>query len=344
MEYDSEDGNLKKIINPEGHQTIYEYDQHGFPSKITAKAVADAQGVTTDIVTSMGYEYMSGWKLWEKSPRGYVVQYEYDGLGRTIKVVGPDDDDELGWTPEDGTALFRSNNPETVNEFDDVNLDAVLYDALGNKTKYDFDVLGRLVSLVKYEREDNQYLEAAITNLTYDKWGNITEIIDPNGNAVGPVWAHTTKYEYDAMGRNSAIIYPDETSSWSDNPRKEMDFDYSTNTLTIIDEESNRVKEFYDMQSRVVRQVIYNEGQEIESKKYYDGVGNEVIAIAMALDPKESKTFKEYNDLNQLVKVTLPTETVWENGYSVTVTPYQRFVYNKAGQKIKDIVSRGSGT
>ncbi len=335
FEYYPEDGSLKSKITPEGHQTVYEYDQYGLLSKITEKAVEDAQGVTTDIITTMGYDHISGWKLWEKNPRGYVTQYEYDSLGRTKKIIAPDDDDESWWTPDDGLALFRNNNPVTVNDFDDVNLDSLLTDPLGNQTKYDFDELGRLAKLIKYQRKDGQYIEAAVTTLKYDAWGNINEITDPNGNGAGPIWRYTTVYEYDAMGRNSAIIYPDETEILDDNPRVVLNYDYSKNILDITDERGHKTKEYYDMQDRVVRQIRYKGAQEIETKHYFDGLGNEIITI----DPKGSKVIQEYNDLNLVERINLPTETFWENDYPVTVTPYQRFVYNKAGQKIKDIVS-----
>src|SRR5690606_858471 len=137
----------------------------------------------------------SGWKLWEKNPRGYVTVYEYDSLGRTTRIIAPDDDDDPEWIPGANTPSFRRNNPETKIEYNDTDLYSIVTDPLGNRTKYDFDSLGRLAEIIKYKKNNGQYTQAAVTRLQYDGWDNIIAITDPNG--------HTTNYEYDAMNRNT---------------------------------------------------------------------------------------------------------------------------------------------
>jgi RHS repeat-associated protein len=342
FEYYPEDGSLKQMTNPEGHRTFYEYDNYGFPVRITEEDVVDARGYVRDIVTEYGYDYRTGWKQWEKNPRGYVTEYQYDALGRTTKIISPDDDDQTDWTPGGYTPTFRQNNPVTVVEYNDEELYSIITNPEGGQVKYDFDNLGRLVEEIKYSRDEyGNYQEAAVTTLDYDAWGNITAITDPNGNAEGPAWKYTTEYQYDAMGRNKAIIYPDETSISTDNPTRRMDFDYTTNILTITDEKGSRTEEYYDMQDRVIRRVQYLRNEygniidEIETAVYYDGLGNEIITI----DPEGNRTVKEYNPLNKVEKVTLPRETFYEEGYQVTDTPYQKYEYNKAGYKIKDIIN-----
>lgn len=335
MEYHPDHGSLTKIVNPEGHVTVYQYDAHGLPSAIIEQQVVDAQGRKEDLETRMGYDYRTGWKMWEKNPRGYVTSYEYDRLGRTTKITAPDDDDQISWLPGDGVPDFRQNNPVTVIEYNDTDLYSVVTDPLQNRTKYDFDQLGRMVELIKYKRDHGGYIPAAVTKIQYDAWDNIISIIDPNGNASGPAWKYTTRYEYDALGRNTAIIHPDETSSDADNPRKRMVFDYNANTLTIWDENDNQTVEYHDMQGRIIKRVQTNISQVISTEVYYDGLGNQVVTI----DPKGSRILNLYDSANLLVKTVLPTETFWENGQEVEVTPYRRFVYNKAGQKVKEFFS-----
>ena len=99
-------------MNPEGHVTEYEYDSHGLPTAVIEKAVRDAAGQTADLITRMQHEHISGWKLWERNPRGYVTAYEYDSLGRTTRIIAPDDDDDPEWLPGANTPQFRQNNPE----------------------------------------------------------------------------------------------------------------------------------------------------------------------------------------------------------------------------------------
>ncbi|NLW48477.1 MAG: hypothetical protein GXY86_14235, partial [Firmicutes bacterium] len=324
-EYHPTFGSIVKKTNPEGHQTVYEYDSQGLPAAVIEKSVINAAGATEDLITRTGYEYISGWKLWQQNPRGYVTQYQYDKLGRTTQITAPDDDDQPGWIPEGSQPSFRNNNSVTGIEYNDRELYSIVTDPLGNRTMYDFDQLGRMVKLIKYRRDGGQYVEAAVTDLTYDAWDNITAITDPNRN--------TTGYSYDALGRNTAITYPGGVD-------KTMSFDYNTNTLTILDENNHKTVEEHDMQGRVTKQTRYNKYDTITTEIYYDGLGNEVITIG----PKPGvTTVKSYNQLNLLERVDLPQEKFRENGVEVTVTPYQRFTYNKAGQKVADIVGAPEG-
>ena len=97
--YHPDHGSLVRKVNPEGHVTEYEYDSHGLPTAVIEKAVRDAAGQTADLITRMQHEHISGWKLWERNPRGYVTAYEYDSLGRTTRIIAPDDDDDPEWIP-----------------------------------------------------------------------------------------------------------------------------------------------------------------------------------------------------------------------------------------------------
>ncbi|HOJ78308.1 MAG TPA: hypothetical protein PL158_09440, partial [Bacillota bacterium] len=335
-------GSITSKINPEGHQTVYEYDDHGLLTAVIEKDVIDADGKKSDIVTRMGYEYISGWKLWDKNPRGYVIEYQYDSLGRITKIVAPDDNDQTDWIPVLGgeCPAFRQDNPVTLIDYDDQELASTVTDPLGRHVIYDFNTFGQLVKIEKDQRDrEGNYLEPNVTSIHYDAWGNIFKIVNPNGYT-GSIERATIRYEYDALGRNTKIIYPDETIALEDNPYVEFQFDYDTNKLTIIDERKDRIEEEHDMQGRVIRRLQYNKDEIIESKVYYDGLGNEVIIIA---PPKQGVTVKTYNELNLLTKVELPAETVWEDDKEVTVVPYQRFEYNKVGGKVAEYINTAKG-
>jgi RHS repeat-associated protein len=322
-EYHPTFGSLTKKTNPEGHVTVYDYDTKGLPSAVTEQSVVDAADVSTDIVTKTGYDYTTGWKLWQQDPRGYVTEYQYDALGRTTQITAPDDDDQIGWIPNGTVAAFRSNNPVTNIVYDDQQLTSLVTDPLGNQTKYCFDNLGRLSQLIKYHQE-NGSAKNVITTVAYNGWGDITAITDPNNNITG--------YKYDAMGRNIEIDYP---AYQGTSPVKYMDYNYNYNLLTVTDENNKTSYEYQDMQGRTYKKIQVDVYVPIVTEHYFDGLGNEVITV----DPKGSVTTKTYNLLNELSRVDLPTENFWEKGVQSPITPYQIFNYNKAGFKIAEIHS-----
>jgi YD repeat-containing protein len=111
-----------------------------------------------------------------KTPRGYVTEYQYDALGRTTKIISPDDDDQTDWTPGSYTPTYRQNNPVTVVEYNDEELYSIVTNPEGGQVKYDFDNLGQLIEEIKYSRDEyGNYQEAAVTTLDYDAWGNWIE-------------------------------------------------------------------------------------------------------------------------------------------------------------------------
>ena len=336
-EYHPVFGSLTRKINAENHETEYQYDEHGLPAAVIEKNVKNAKGETSDIITRTGHEYYSGWQVWKQDPNGYVTQYEYDALGRVTKIIAPDDDPgEKGWNPVQGS-LARDNNPITTIVYDDKELWSLVTNAEGAQVKYNFDNLGRMVKITKWYTDPiEKKKKTAVTTMDYDAWGNIISITDPNGNDQGPDYQFTTWYTYDALGRNTEIIYPDLTEDRADNPRKIMNFDYKTNISTIIDENGKQTIEEEDMHGRVIRQTKTNHFDTFVTTYYFDGLGNEVETI-LESPWRTSITRKTYNSLNQLVRIDLPEESFWVDNREVSLVPYQRFEYNKAGHKIADV-------
>ncbi len=157
--------------------------------------------------------------------------------------------------------------------------------------------MGRLAKVIKYQRDEGVYGEAAITSLKYDGWGNITAITDPNGNDAGPDWRYTTKYEYDPLGRNTAIIYPDESGSPSDFPKMTMDFDYTTNILTIKDENNHVTTQYQDMQGRVIREVTTDD---LSNRTVYDY--DKYNRLVQVIDAKNQHTYYRYDRSGNLTQ------------------------------------------
>ena len=338
LAYEDRFGNLVRRIDPLGHVTELEYDGSGYPSARREKEVADADGGRTDLVTRFGYESASGWKSWEKNPRGYVTEYRYDALGRVTRVVEPADSDPPDWGPGSGD---RTGNPFSTIAYGDEpdDLFAETSDCLGRRTRYRFDDLGQLVRISRFDREGEP---AAVTSLTYNRWGQVTGLTDPNGNepSTEPAARHTTWFTYDALGRRSGILYPDETDGPGDNPRRRMDFDYAANLLSTIDENGHRGEDEEDMAGRVIRTTRFDGEMRIEKRFYFDGLGNLVAEVG----PRPGEVvLKRYDTLGRLVRQQTSEETFLEGGEEVRAAPVIEFLYDDAGRQTGEIAETAGG-
>ncbi|MCP4124470.1 MAG: hypothetical protein GY751_22225, partial [Bacteroidetes bacterium] len=344
FEYDSY-GNVNKITNPLGHITTFDYNYSPDPVKYpdsytitkTEKDVVFAadetvfptdpailtnsenrDNYTADIVLTSVIENRTGWMILDINPEGNETSYKYDLLGRTVETEFEDsittiefDDTELKTTVTKVTGV----DPETnVKE--------------GSVSVYDYDTLGRLVSVAKDVREITGIFkrgeDQSVYTLGYDNWGNVTSLKDPNQN--------TTTYEYDGMNRLKKVVHPAEDGVIY---TREMDFDYRTNTQRVENEEGQVSYEFYDYSGRLIKHSRRWELEDIETFSYFDGLGNEVRRI----DENGNSTTIEYNERNQPVETILPEEEFFENYVPVSLKPYSRTKYNLAGQKTSDIIS-----
>jgi RHS repeat-associated protein len=272
----------------------------------------------------MHNEPISGWQLWSKNPRGYTTTYEYDKLGRIIRITEPKEETALDYPI---TRIQYGDSP--------ADLFTEVLDPLNRKTTYRFNDLGQLKALAKYgyNPDTSAYSELSLVRLTYNRWGEVASLTDANG--------YTTLYGYDAMGRRNKITYPDHTASFSDNPVRTMDYDYETDVLTIINEEGDRHEEHYDLSNRLLKQVTYQtqltgEVREIVTGHFYDGLGNEVVSLG----PKpDTMTIHSYNSLNQIANTKLPAESFFENGAELTANTLLMYEYDRAGFKVREMVS-----
>jgi RHS repeat-associated protein len=307
--YEDTYGNLTSKVLPTDHRTEYTYDANGYPSGKTEKHVSLGFDDAAELVTSYVYDAATGWKNSETNPRSHRVDYTYDKLGRVTRIERPKESDE-------------SSRPTISVEYGDGpgNLYAIVTGPLPDRrTDYYFDDLGLLTRLVKTAEPVSE------TKLTYNRWGEISGVTDPNGN--------TTNYTYDAMGRRSAIIFPDENEAPADNPRRSMEFDYETNILTILDERGNRREELHDMAGRVLRETRHNGSETLTVTAYYDGAGN----TAAVTGPRAGETtVNMYDGLSRLAEIWFPQEIFRENGTALSARPKVFYAYDDAGYRIRE--------
>jgi RHS repeat-associated protein len=196
-----------------------ETTQHGyFPNGLRTVTI-DALGRTTT------YTYdANGYPLTVTNPLGETTTYQYDDAGRKIAETDP-----LG-----NKTTYGHNGRDQVTE---------IVDPLGNRTTYGYDSHGRRISTTdardnttSYSYNDYNLLskttdayEGTVELFYDDETGNLTSIIDPNGNetffgyddydrkvieidALNRIW----EFEYVGRNRLSRVIDGRGRSTWRD--------------------------------------------------------------------------------------------------------------------------------
>jgi len=329
------DGRIAQETAPDGQRTTYHYNDTYTPGiylqTIIEADVEDAAGNRTDIITRQGYDHMSGWEKWEKNARGYITEYEYDAIGRVLKITLADDDDEMDWLPDGYLQSFRNNNPKIVNVYNDTELWMETTDPLNRKTRHFYDNFGNVKKFIQYDFDGYEYVEKAVFEYEYDGWDQLIGVVEPINGEDG--YRPVTIYTYDSLGNTTRILYPDGAEVF-------QHFDYDTNIFYVTNERGFKSEEEYDMDDRIIQFVECKGAEQRKTYYYYDALGNERIRIEPDDDdPSGRITISNYNELNQLERIEYPQVEYWENGITVKRKPYTRFEYNETGYVTKEILS-----
>ena len=192
--YDAK-GQITKVTDKNGNETKYTYDGNGNILKTT-----DALG--TDVL----FEYNANGQLVKmtqnrvdpvhEQSEQLVTLYEYDGRNLVTKVVRADSE-ELYTYDGNGNMVSKTDGDGYVTEYSYNSLDLVSHINY-NGTKevtYQYNNLGELVKMDDW---------LGTTAFEVDLLGRLTQMTDHKGNVVS--------YEYDAVGNQISVTYPDETT------------------------------------------------------------------------------------------------------------------------------------
>lgn len=372
FEYDNY-GNIVKIIDANQNQTVLEYDDLVHSSAYLTKTIKQGKngGFILDgkgqpipgnyLITEMGYDQLTGLKIWDIDALGYLTEYRYDQLQRLTKIIYPDDDDSSNgvinhlYPP---SYSGRENNPVKIQLYDDilnqttvVNAsrdlalsdgrikDNLLTEPIFNKIRYNYDGLGRLVKTETFNLGD-QGIEVGSTDFYYDRSDRRIAVKDAEG--------HVTFTEYDHLNRVVKIIYPDGSKDIHNSKDNHLfttiEYDLLLNQQTIIDAEGNKTREIKDWNGNVIEVAKLLNGVWLKSTARYDQLNNQVEVI----DGEGRATQFRYDSLNRLVEEILPEDqfikpllpTEWEMVGDLTpvrYTPRNLYFYDDAGRKVKEI-------
>ena len=292
-------GRQTDVIDTLGNVSISSFDDLGRVTSVTqnylygqAQNYKDAQGNQYNIITTYSYD-SRGNQIAVTDTTDTVTRTYFDALGRSTSVVRNLTGSITNpLPPERGTPIDPLNNLRTDTVYlGNGNIDYTV-DELGQQTEYDYDSLGRLMSVTDPLSNSMGY--------EYDASGNRTRMIDGEGIA--------TYYEYDPLNRLKVVLenyQPGPILNFETNVRTEYEYDAGGNRLNIrdgqsfLDNNDYRTWFTYDDLGRLKSEM---DPLGHTTTYEYDEMGNRVSLI----DAKNQTTLFSYDALNRLELIDYP--------------------------------------
>ncbi|MBI3035441.1 VCBS repeat-containing protein [Candidatus Woesearchaeota archaeon] len=287
-EYDTF-GRITKDIEP--------YDNSDFPTK---KYIYDFNGVAPEII-----------KVSQRTTSNNTIDayYYYDGFANLVQIKSPNDDNSQQVVKNlfyDG--MFRIKEEQNP-FFSDFTLSLTNKSNTTNTTKYNYDTLGRITSVINPDGTNK--------NTTYNRW-EINDY-DENGNR------HT--YLLDTYDRIIAVTEYNTDFYLLDNETYNTTYNYdaSDNLIGIRDTYGNEFNFTYDSLGRKIKLKDPDLGTWTYS---YDLAGNLISQVGGGDNLITGDSYyREYNGLGQLKSV--------KEGNSSNGRLLEEYFYDSNGDRIK---------
>ena len=367
-------GTETKIIEPNGSETVEQFNTAGLLTKIT-RASGTAVAATTE------YEYDSSDNLLAVTdPNKHTTKYGYNATGDKTSETDPNSN-ETKWTYDATHDVETVTTPKgektTIKRDSHGNPEVIERPAPGGKTQktsYKYDSHGDVESVTdplerlwKYEydlygdRKSATDPEGNKRTWEYNEDSQETSTVSPRGNVTGgKPTEFTTKIERDAQGRALKVTDPlgHETKyAYDGDGNLEARTDpngHKTKYTYDADNEPSKVEQpnksisetEYDSAGKITSQTDGNK----HATKYVRNLLEEVTEVA---DPLGHKTIKEYDKAGNPKTLTDPmqrtTTYTYDPGdrlievkYSDGKTPTTKYEYNKDGART--VMTDGTGT
>jgi RHS repeat-associated protein len=314
-------GDLRTVINALGQITeILEYDAHGRPL-----AVRDPR----QIVTRLTY-HPRGW-LRSQTVEGKTTRFNYDPAGNLTHIEEPDGS-IVGYEYDQAHRLIAAS--DHLGNRIEYSLDAsgrrtgeYTYDSAGvlrHRLTRSYDSLGRMISTVRGQDDEDRFDYDAVGNKISSKDANLAE----------------TVYRYDALSRPVAVI-----NAGLGETRLQYD---DRNNLSQVTDPNGAVTDYhYDGLENLVEIISPDSGR---TRHEYDQAGNRLSTT----DGAGRVTRYEYDALNRLTGIRhgdpiLDIEFTYDEGVYGSgrltkisdATGMTNFVYDGSGNMVSEIQTIG---
>ncbi|MGP4102279.1 RHS repeat-associated core domain-containing protein [Nonomuraea sp. KM90] len=303
-------GNQTHQRDAEGRTFTSAFDKADRLLSATAPAYTPPGGSAITSTVQHAYD-KAGQLLRTTNARGYVTSYEYDQLGRQVRVTDP---------------APAGQSPGTwVSEYTMAGEKLTTVDPTGARTQATYDDLGRQITATQIERKPAS--AAYTTKMEYDDAGRLVKQIVPGPGA----GTKETNFEVNAAGEITKVTDPSGVST--------MKYDLAGRVVQIADVNRNAGVAEYDLAGRKVaaQDVHLKTDGTVETvlRSYgygYDLAGNQISATS----PEGHITRQTFDALSRLTALVEPVSA----SESITTS----FGYDATGARTRLTDGRGNAT
>ncbi|KAB8180357.1 hypothetical protein FH608_051140, partial [Nonomuraea phyllanthi] len=210
-------GNTTHERDAEGRTFVSTFDKAGRLTSSTAPAYTPPGGSAITPVVRHSYD-AAGQLESTTDPRGYVTSYEYDQLGRQVRVTDPAPEGQAAGT--------------WVTEYDLAGETLATVDPTGARSEATYDDLGRQITATQIERKPAT--AGFTTTMEYDDAGRLVKQTAPGGKV--------TTFTLNAAGETEVVTDPATTVT--------MAYDLAGRLTKTTDANGNATTAEYDLAGR----------------------------------------------------------------------------------------------
>ncbi|MEU7829174.1 LamG-like jellyroll fold domain-containing protein [Nonomuraea sp. NPDC049129] len=275
----------------EGRTVTSVFDKAGRLTSQSAPSYTPPGGTAVTPTTSNTYD-TAGQLITTTDPRGYVTTFEYDKLGRQVRITDPAPD---GQTPGRSIIEYYMDGAKKAT-----------VDPTGARTEATYDGLGRQITQTQIERKPAT--AAYITNLFYNQADFLIKTVAP-GNK-------TIDYTPNAAGEVVTQIAAKGTATATTTT---MGYDLAGRLIKTADDRGNSTTVEYDLAGRQIGTKEL-EGTTVRrtTSAGYDPVGNQT-SVTSGEGHTTRQTFDALNRATSLIEPISATDSITTSfGYDAT--------------------------